>query len=35
MSPALEATLSLAWFGILLAAATWMRFDAWPWELMQ
>lgn len=34
MSPALEGTLSLAWFGILLAAAFWLRFEHFPWEMM-
>ena len=32
MSITLEATLSLAWFGILLAAAFWLRFDVTIWS---
>lgn len=31
MNPALEITLSVAWLGVVLAAAFWMRFDAPIW----
>jgi hypothetical protein len=34
MSPALNATLSFTWFALMIAAATWMRFDVMPWELL-
>lgn len=34
MNPALEITLSVAWLGLMIAAATWMRFGAFPWELL-
>lgn len=34
MNPALEITLSVAWLGMMIAAATWMRFEQFPWEMM-
>jgi hypothetical protein len=32
MSPAVEITLSVAWLGLMLAAAFWCRWDAPIWE---
>lgn len=34
MNPALEITLSVAFLALSIAAATWMRFGAFPWEMM-
>jgi len=31
---ACNITLSLTWFAVMIAAATWMRFDVMPWELL-
>lgn len=34
MNPALEITLSVLCFGLVLIAAFWMRFDALPWQVL-
>lgn len=34
MNLTLNTTLFVTWGALMLAAATWMRFDAWPWELL-
>lgn len=31
---AFEITLSVTWFALMIAAATWMRFGMFPWEMM-
>jgi hypothetical protein len=34
MTTALNTTLCITWCALMIAAATWMRFDAMPWELL-
>lgn len=34
MSQTLEIAVSTLWFGLVLIAAFWMRFDAMPWEML-
>ena len=29
-----NTVLSLTWFALMIAGATWMRFDVMPWELL-
>ena len=30
----LNTTLSITWLALMIAAATWMRFDVMPWDLL-
>lgn len=34
MTLTLNTTLSITWLALMIAAATWMRFDVMPWELL-
>lgn len=34
MTPTLNTTLCITWFALMIAAASWMRFDVMPWELL-
>jgi hypothetical protein len=34
MSVIRNTTLCITWSALVLASATWMRLDAWPWELL-
>lgn len=34
MTTALNTTLFLTWSALMIAAATWMRFEQFPWEML-